>query len=617
MSCRSSWVVSTDVRQQFARRLSNMKGFIMFRRCMYPALIFLVSSAFTLSAYTARNNYGARLEPHGKVLHGVGQNKDQWENGYLENVVNAGQRPMTYTIYSGMNIGQTALDEFMDTLSNWENEYGIEIIPHFSWNFSRYEDAIHNNWTDSIAIHAETIGEVIQRLENTGRKNWFMRIGFECNGPWNDFNPSAYRTAFQNVVDSLRNSSLNAATIWNIEPHGDHNFMDWYPGDDYVDWWGIDLWESGCFTDNTTIAFMDSAHAHGMPVGIHESTARYVETNNWPGDWNNFFVDYFDFIGDEPGVKAFYYINWDWSSTRWSTWGDCRLENNANIVNAWNDSLSNDIFLHNDFQVNHIRAVDHDAQSGVSGTSVVGYIDNGDWTRYDNIDLGSGVDRITVSASSNNSGGSIEVRLNSSSGTLLGTVSVSSTGAWGNYETFSAPLSETSGTKTICLKFTGGSGYLFNLDWVELKGSGTSGGGGGGGGGSTYYFIEQVALSEYLNGNGTNITPQLVPTSWTGDYSQWEKVMVDATWFYLKNRGNDRYLQALPCEQDGDTLGMATGTTSAVQWKLVANGSNYHIQSKSCGSYPYLYSGGSKGYPTLAPTGWTGTHTQWKFIEVQ
>ncbi|MBD3314543.1 MAG: PQQ-binding-like beta-propeller repeat protein [Chitinivibrionales bacterium] len=135
--------------------------------------------------------------------------------------------------------------------------------------------------------------------------------------------------------------------------------------------------------------------------------------------------------------------------------------------------------------------------------------------------------------------------------------------------------------------------------------------------GTTYYFIKNAALGENLNGNGAGGTAQMVPSSWTGEYSQWEKEMVDDTWFLLKCRQNGKYLQALPCEKNGDAVRMTTSTTNAVQWKLVANGSKYHIHSKSCGANQYLYSGGSKGYPTLAPSSWTGNHTQWELNAVE
>ncbi|MEQ9302776.1 MAG: carbohydrate-binding protein, partial [Marinoscillum sp.] len=59
-------------------------------------------------------------------------------------------------------------------------------------------------------------------------------------------------------------------------------------------------------------------------------------------------------------------------------------------------------------------------------------------------------------------------------GTLIGTVSVSSTGSWNNWSTFSTSTNSTSGQQDVYLVFTGGSGYLFNLDWLEFSASSSS-----------------------------------------------------------------------------------------------------------------------------------------------
>ncbi|MBD3318273.1 MAG: PQQ-binding-like beta-propeller repeat protein [Chitinivibrionales bacterium] len=133
----------------------------------------------------------------------------------------------------------------------------------------------------------------------------------------------------------------------------------------------------------------------------------------------------------------------------------------------------------------------------------------------------------------------------------------------------------------------------------------------------TDYYISNSAVLERLNGNGADGTAQMAPSSWTGNYSQWRPVTVNGAWFKLKCKGNNKYLQAVPCEKDGGALRMTADENQAGDWKLVPNGSNYHIQSGSCDTNPYVYSGGSKGYPTLAPTNWSGNHTQWQFNEVK
>ena len=119
-----------------------------------------------------------------------------------------------------------------------------------------------------------------------------------------------------------------------------------------------------------------------------------------------------------------------------------------------------------------IEAEDFCNQSGIEvvGTAV-GFINNGDWVSYNNVDFNSGVDSIEMSVASGNSGGTIEVREGSTLGTLLGTVEVPATGSFTTWKTVKANVLETSGEKDIYLMFTGGSGALFDIDWFTFSSS--------------------------------------------------------------------------------------------------------------------------------------------------
>ncbi|WP_299248007.1 carbohydrate-binding protein [uncultured Aquimarina sp.] len=127
-----------------------------------------------------------------------------------------------------------------------------------------------------------------------------------------------------------------------------------------------------------------------------------------------------------------------------------------------------------------IQAEDYDTMSGVviesssdtGGGQQVGYIQDGDWISFNNIDLTCAT-AIDARVSSQNSGGDIEVRLDGVSGTLVATIPVVSTGSWTNYETISKAISSVSGTHDVYFVFTGGSGYLLNLNWIEFNESTT------------------------------------------------------------------------------------------------------------------------------------------------
>ncbi|WP_025744119.1 carbohydrate-binding protein, partial [Aquimarina pacifica] len=116
-----------------------------------------------------------------------------------------------------------------------------------------------------------------------------------------------------------------------------------------------------------------------------------------------------------------------------------------------------------------IQAEDYCDESGIQlSGNAVGYIQNGDWIKFNDVDFKNGAASISASVSSGASGGTIEIRQGSTSGTLLGTVEVANTGSWTTWETVSSNTSSITGEQDIFLVFTGGSGYLLDIDWFTF-----------------------------------------------------------------------------------------------------------------------------------------------------
>nr|1NAE_A Chain A, putative xylanase [Thermoclostridium stercorarium]1O8S_A Chain A, PUTATIVE ENDO-XYLANASE [Thermoclostridium stercorarium]1OD3_A Chain A, PUTATIVE XYLANASE [Thermoclostridium stercorarium] len=124
----------------------------------------------------------------------------------------------------------------------------------------------------------------------------------------------------------------------------------------------------------------------------------------------------------------------------------------------------------------NIQAEDYDSSYGPNlqifslpgGGSAIGYIENGYSTTYKNIDFGDGATSVTARVATQNAT-TIQVRLGSPSGTLLGTIYVGSTGSFDTYRDVSATISNTAGVKDIVLVFSG----PVNVDWFVFSKSGT------------------------------------------------------------------------------------------------------------------------------------------------
>ncbi|AGL19116.1 glycoside hydrolase family 43 protein [Actinoplanes sp. N902-109] len=109
-----------------------------------------------------------------------------------------------------------------------------------------------------------------------------------------------------------------------------------------------------------------------------------------------------------------------------------------------------------------------ETESTSTGGRDVGFIDNGDWIKVRGAAFGAGARTFTAAVASAAGGGKIEVRLDSTTGQLAGTCTVGGTGGWQNWTTTSCPVTGASGTHDVYLRFTGGSGYLFNVDWWQF-----------------------------------------------------------------------------------------------------------------------------------------------------
>jgi alpha-L-arabinofuranosidase len=92
------------------------------------------------------------------------------------------------------------------------------------------------------------------------------------------------------------------------------------------------------------------------------------------------------------------------------------------------------------------------------GGECIGWIEHGNWLRYDGIDLGPRCESLEIRAASEAEGGIVDVRLDGPGGRLLGSCAVPSTGGWQSWTTFHARIEPLGGTHTLCLVFRGSQG---------------------------------------------------------------------------------------------------------------------------------------------------------------
>ncbi|WEH42962.1 DUF1996 domain-containing protein [Streptomyces sp. AM 2-1-1] len=130
-----------------------------------------------------------------------------------------------------------------------------------------------------------------------------------------------------------------------------------------------------------------------------------------------------------------------------------------------------------------VQAESYAAQSGVAleatadtgGGQNAAFLADGDWMRFDNVDLG-GTGRLTVSARTASAvgTGTVELRTDGLSGPLLAVIPVSPTGGWQNWSTRTTEVTtHPTGAQTVFAVLRGAApGDFVNINWFSFAGEG-------------------------------------------------------------------------------------------------------------------------------------------------
>ena len=291
-------------------------------------------------------NFNQKFEPEGnKIIHGAGQSLETFSN-YWEAVEK--YKPAIYMTYVRINTVKDWSKKIKSELKHFPN-----LMVQIGLNFkikkegSKCLEVANGEYDREIKYFCEAIKEI--------KNSVFVRIGYEFNEN-KKYNPKEFIKAWRYLVNKFKENKVdNVAVVWcactsfseNIE-----EIMSYYPGDDYVDWFGEDIFGTRHFIKGRVKrireAFFKEAKKHKKPVMIGESSASKVSVLNGKESWDGWFKPYFKLIVNDSVIKAFCYINWDWAID-WKTpeWGNCRIEDNEIVRKNYVKELSKPYYIHN------------------------------------------------------------------------------------------------------------------------------------------------------------------------------------------------------------------------------------------------------------------------------
>lgn len=135
-------------------------------------------------------------------------------------------------------------------------------------------------------------------------------------------NPSDFIAAWRHYVDVFREQNVtNALFVWNpnFADFGSHHYTEYYPGDNYVDWVGIDLYQ---YEPDSHPAGMISGvyneYASRKPIVIAEWGANWINQNFSDAARANFISEMFNAVNSLPQIKMvdyWYYQDFKFDQT--------------------------------------------------------------------------------------------------------------------------------------------------------------------------------------------------------------------------------------------------------------------------------------------------------------
>jgi hypothetical protein len=320
---------------------------------------------------------GAKFEPPlGRVLQGMGQ----WEEAnetFLRAIDDPGLQPAAQLLFLPIGDWPRPWDRRVNaTREGMADMKARGYIPHLDISLFGLGADDEQVGVDSALVGSDRYDGRVRDLARAVRSiegPVLLRIGGEFNGDWSPYTAFDYPAAYRKIVEIFRAEGVtNAAYIWCYHPDGPADFADvdpergarWYPGDDVVDWFGLDVFDADDFSgprerDGTLLpagrseAFLRMALEHGKPVIVAEASPAFVGLTPDPADgesdWNAWFAPFFRFLEANPNIQAFHYISVDWSRVGHygeMGWKDARIEVNPLITERFREELRKPRYLH-------------------------------------------------------------------------------------------------------------------------------------------------------------------------------------------------------------------------------------------------------------------------------
>lgn len=192
----------------------------------------------------------------------------------------------------------------------------------------------------------------------------FLRYASEMNGDWANYSGDTkeYIEKWRIVYDVMKEEAPNVAMVWTVFTFPEYTIDKYYPGDDYVDWVGVNIYNVMYHNDNikdradhedplNLLDYVYNTYSYKKPIQISEFGVTHYSTTD-----NQYYIDfkkekltrmYANLPEKYPRVKSIYYfdVNNLVNAPEGRKINDYSLTNNDEIINTYKNLINNDSYL--------------------------------------------------------------------------------------------------------------------------------------------------------------------------------------------------------------------------------------------------------------------------------
>jgi hypothetical protein len=315
-----------------------------------PSLAIAVQGGDELTIYTEQAGYSlSKLEPETGIYLGAYVLQDMFINQDM-NVFNEMTQKRHASFFKYVGYGQPFPKRWVDDVK------AVGAVPHIAFEPNNGLDEIEDDrYLRTFARDAHASGVPI-----------FLRFASEMNGTWTAYSGESRKfiKKWKLVHDVMEAEAPEVAMVWTVFTFPEASIKQYYPGDLYVDWVGVNIYNVMYHNNSIRqkadkedplklLDYVYNSFSHKKPIQISEYGATHYSATD-----NRYHVDFaknkiarlYEFLPSKyPRVKSIFYfdVNNVLNAPEGRKINDYSITNNDDILNTYAAAVQNPRYLTN------------------------------------------------------------------------------------------------------------------------------------------------------------------------------------------------------------------------------------------------------------------------------